>query len=76
MSDGAAAVTKRAARAARAQEKREKKNQATEQTRKQQQNEPCDSSCVWMPPEEEEGNVEYKLRLKDPSTTRLQQLVR
>ena len=29
----------------------------------------------WLEPESDEGNVEYKLRLKDPSTMRFQQLV-
>lgn len=29
-----------------------------------------------LPPEEEEGNVEYKLRVKEPNPARLQQLVR
>lgn len=30
----------------------------------------------WLEAESDEGNVEYKLRLKDPSTMRFQQLVR
>jgi hypothetical protein len=30
----------------------------------------------WLEPESDEGNVEYKLRLKDPSIMRFQQLVR
>ena len=32
-------------------------------------------SLEWLEPESDEGNVEYKLRLKDPSTMRFQQLV-
>ena len=30
----------------------------------------------WLEPESDVGNVEYKLRLKDNSTVRFQQLVR
>jgi hypothetical protein len=56
--------------------KRQQNSKNTEAARKQHQNEPRDESCVWMPQEDEEGNVEYKLRLKDPSTARLEQLVR
>jgi hypothetical protein len=46
------------------------------QQNRQRQREALDPDCVWMPAEDEEGNVEYKLRLKDPSTARLEQLVR
>lgn len=41
----------------------------------QHQNEPRDATVTWLPPESEHGNVEYKLRLRDPSTARLEQLV-
>ena len=34
------------------------------------------SAVEWLEPESDVGNVEYKLRLKDSSTVRFQQLVR
>lgn len=37
--------------------------------------EPRDPSITWLPKEIEEGNREYKLRLRDPSSARLEQLV-
>ena len=36
---------------------------------------PKAAELKWLEPESDEGNVEYKLRLKDPSTMRFQQLV-
>lgn len=38
--------------------------------------EPRDHSVACLGQEDEEGNVEYKLRIKDPHPVRLQQLVR
>ena len=37
---------------------------------------PSGATLEWLEAECDEGNVEYKLRLKDPSTMRFQQLVR
>ena len=36
---------------------------------------PSAATLEWLEAESDEGNVEYKLRLKDPSTMRFQQLV-
>lgn len=36
---------------------------------------PSGATLEWLEAESDEGNVEYKLRLKDPSTMRFQQLV-
>lgn len=36
---------------------------------------PSGATMEWLEPESDEGNAEYKLRLKDPSTMRFQQLV-
>eukprot|EP00192_Tetraselmis_astigmatica_P002256 CAMPEP_0117686214 /NCGR_PEP_ID=MMETSP0804-20121206/22300_1 /TAXON_ID=1074897 /ORGANISM="Tetraselmis astigmatica, Strain CCMP880" /LENGTH=1054 /DNA_ID=CAMNT_0005497831 /DNA_START=599 /DNA_END=3763 /DNA_ORIENTATION=+ len=38
-------------------------------------NESRSSKVEWLPPESEEGNTEYKLRLRDPSAPRFEQLV-
>ena len=36
---------------------------------------PKDGNVDWFDPEVEEGNVEYKLKIKDPNSIRFQQLV-
>lgn len=51
-----------------------KRCNAAEQVRHKK--EPKDPNITWLPAEDEEGNVEYKLRLKDPGAARLEQLVR
>lgn len=60
------------------QEKREKreKERCAHLVESHSASEPRDASLKWLPRESEDGNVEYKLRLKDPSPARLQQLVR
>lgn len=60
------------ARAVRTLERR--RRNAEEQVR--HKNEPKDPNITWLPAEDEDGNVEYKLRLKDPGAGRLEQLVR
>jgi hypothetical protein len=64
---------KQSSRAARAREKREQMPVDPDSIR--HKSEPRDPSIRWLLPESEDGNVEYKLRLKDPAAARLEQLV-
>eukprot|EP00892_Ulva_mutabilis_P004085 jgi/Ulvmu1/2048/UM120_0044.1 len=64
---------KKSSRAERAQERRVRSEQPGD--RGAHKHEPRDPSITWLPQEVEEGNCEYKLRLRDPSCARLEQLI-
>lgn len=68
----------RLSRAVRAKERREKGAEYLEEQAEKlrHRDEPLDTSVTMLPRETDDANVEYKLRLKDPSQARLQQLVR